>query len=71
MQAGPAGIFSHTEVFSCIYNTLKQVFKCELNKGIICIGFRRSFLLKLMDCSCFLLLICRCGALFSSYSLLC
>ncbi|KAG7028911.1 Thermospermine synthase ACAULIS5, partial [Cucurbita argyrosperma subsp. argyrosperma] len=27
MQAGPAGIFSHTEVFSCIYNTLKQVFK--------------------------------------------
>lgn len=31
MQAGPAGIFSHTEVFSCIYNTLKQVFKCEQN----------------------------------------
>ncbi|KAL8171377.1 hypothetical protein V2J09_023181 [Rumex salicifolius] len=26
-QAGPAGIFSHTDVFSCIYNTLKQVFK--------------------------------------------
>lgn len=26
-QAGPAGIFSHTEVFSCINNTLKQVFK--------------------------------------------
>ncbi|KAK3042136.1 hypothetical protein RJ639_001256 [Escallonia herrerae] len=26
-QAGPAGVFSHTEVFSCIYNTLKQVFK--------------------------------------------
>ncbi|XP_021717125.1 thermospermine synthase ACAULIS5-like [Chenopodium quinoa] len=26
-QAGPAGIFSHTEVFTCIYNTLKQVFK--------------------------------------------
>uniref|UniRef100_A0A7C9CR61 thermospermine synthase n=1 Tax=Opuntia streptacantha TaxID=393608 RepID=A0A7C9CR61_OPUST len=26
-QAGPAGIFSHTEVFSCIHNTLKQVFK--------------------------------------------
>ncbi|GAB2266628.1 amp-CoA ligase [Dionaea muscipula] len=26
-QAGPAGIFSHSEVFSCIYNTLKQVFK--------------------------------------------
>ncbi|KAF8401700.1 hypothetical protein HHK36_012646 [Tetracentron sinense] len=26
-QAGPAGAFSHTEVFSCIYNTLKQVFK--------------------------------------------
>ncbi|KAL1296263.1 hypothetical protein HN51_056983 [Arachis hypogaea] len=26
-QAGPAGIFSHTEVFSSIYNTLKQVFK--------------------------------------------
>ncbi|GAB4851105.1 amp-CoA ligase [Ancistrocladus abbreviatus] len=26
-QAGPAGIFSHTEVFSCIYNTIKQVFK--------------------------------------------
>jgi len=25
-QAGPAGIFSHTEVFSCIYNTLKHVF---------------------------------------------
>ncbi|KAL2487017.1 Thermospermine synthase ACAULIS5 [Abeliophyllum distichum] len=25
-QAGPAGIFSHTEVFSCIYNTLRQVF---------------------------------------------
>ena len=28
-QAGPAGIFSHTEVFSCIYNTLRQVFKCK------------------------------------------
>ncbi|KAJ6351221.1 hypothetical protein OIU78_007200 [Salix suchowensis] len=26
-QAGPAGIFSHTEVFSCICNTLRQVFK--------------------------------------------
>ncbi|PWA73253.1 polyamine aminopropyltransferase [Artemisia annua] len=26
-QAGPAGVFSHTEVFSCIFNTLKQVFK--------------------------------------------
>ncbi|XP_057546425.1 thermospermine synthase ACAULIS5-like [Amaranthus tricolor] len=26
-QAGPAGIFSHTEVFSSIYNTLKHVFK--------------------------------------------
>ncbi|CAN0856728.1 Thermospermine synthase ACAULIS5 [Linum grandiflorum] len=28
-QAGPAGIFSHTEVFTCIYNTLRQVFKCK------------------------------------------
>ncbi|KAI7726003.1 hypothetical protein M8C21_020678 [Ambrosia artemisiifolia] len=26
-QAGPAGVISHTEVFSCIFNTLKQVFK--------------------------------------------
>ncbi|KAK1380026.1 thermospermine synthase ACAULIS5-like [Heracleum sosnowskyi] len=26
-QAGPAGVFSHAEVFSCIYNTLRQVFK--------------------------------------------
>ncbi|XP_044498533.1 thermospermine synthase ACAULIS5-like [Mangifera indica] len=26
-QAGPAGIFTHTEVFSCIYNTLRHVFK--------------------------------------------
>ncbi|XP_068647395.1 thermospermine synthase ACAULIS5-like [Aristolochia californica] len=26
-QAGPAGAFTHTEVFSCIYNTLRQVFK--------------------------------------------
>ncbi|XP_073005432.1 thermospermine synthase ACAULIS5-like [Typha latifolia] len=26
-QAGPAGIFSHTEVFSCIYNTLRHVFR--------------------------------------------
>ncbi|KAK8953236.1 Thermospermine synthase ACAULIS5 [Platanthera guangdongensis] len=26
-QAGPAGVFSHTEVFSCIYNTLRLVFK--------------------------------------------
>ncbi|KAF2285381.1 hypothetical protein GH714_003343 [Hevea brasiliensis] len=25
--AGPVGIFSHTEVYSCIYNTLRQVFK--------------------------------------------
>ncbi|CAK9150845.1 unnamed protein product [Ilex paraguariensis] len=25
--AGPAGVFSHKEVFSCIYNTLRQVFK--------------------------------------------
>ncbi|CAN6453594.1 unnamed protein product [Victoria cruziana] len=28
-QAGPAGALSHTEVFSCIYNTLRQVFKCR------------------------------------------
>ncbi|KAG8635969.1 hypothetical protein MANES_16G084600v8 [Manihot esculenta] len=27
-QAGPAGIFTHKEVFSSIYNTIKQVFKC-------------------------------------------
>eukprot|EP01018_Ginkgo_biloba_P032663 Gb_20119 [translate_table: standard] len=26
-QAGPAGVLTHTEVFSCIYNTLRQVFK--------------------------------------------
>ncbi|KAI4337179.1 hypothetical protein L6164_015626 [Bauhinia variegata] len=26
-QAGPAGIFTHKEVFTCIYNTIKQVFK--------------------------------------------
>ncbi|PKA52528.1 Thermospermine synthase ACAULIS5 [Apostasia shenzhenica] len=26
-QAGPAGVFSHTEVFSCIYNTLRNVFR--------------------------------------------
>lgn len=26
-QAGPAGALSHTEVFSCIYNTLRHVFK--------------------------------------------
>ncbi|THU61251.1 hypothetical protein C4D60_Mb07t21330 [Musa balbisiana] len=26
-QAGPAGVFSHTEVFSCIYNTLRHVFR--------------------------------------------
>ncbi|KAI4380846.1 hypothetical protein MLD38_006988 [Melastoma candidum] len=26
-QAGPAGIFTHQEVFSSIYNTLKQVFR--------------------------------------------
>ncbi|GAB2217632.1 hypothetical protein Droror1_Dr00000834 [Drosera rotundifolia] len=26
-QAGPAGVFTHAQVFSCIYNTLKQVFK--------------------------------------------
>ncbi|KAG9457319.1 hypothetical protein H6P81_001827 [Aristolochia fimbriata] len=26
-QAGPAGVLSHKEVFSSIYNTLKQVFK--------------------------------------------
>ncbi|CAN6453592.1 unnamed protein product [Victoria cruziana] len=29
-QAGPAGALSHTEVFSCIYNTLRQVFKYVL-----------------------------------------
>lgn len=28
-QAGPAGIFTHKEVFSSIYNTIKQVFKCN------------------------------------------
>ena len=28
MQAGPAGVFTHTEVFSCIYNTLRHVFRC-------------------------------------------
>ncbi|CAL0332197.1 unnamed protein product [Lupinus luteus] len=26
-QAGPAGIFTHKEVFTSIYNTIKQVFK--------------------------------------------
>jgi thermospermine synthase len=26
-QAGPAGIFTHKEVFTSIYNTMKQVFK--------------------------------------------
>jgi len=26
-QAGPAGVLTHTEVFSSIYNTLRQVFK--------------------------------------------
>lgn len=29
-QAGPAGIFTHKEVFSSIYNTIKQVFKYVL-----------------------------------------
>ncbi|XP_031259406.1 thermospermine synthase ACAULIS5 [Pistacia vera] len=29
-QAGPAGIFSHKEVFSSIHNTIKQVFKYVL-----------------------------------------
>jgi hypothetical protein len=27
MQAGPAGILSHREVYSSIYNTLRQTFK--------------------------------------------
>ncbi|KAK7366775.1 hypothetical protein VNO80_08772 [Phaseolus coccineus] len=27
LQAGPAGIFIHKEVFTSIYNTIKQVFK--------------------------------------------
>lgn len=35
VQAGPAGIFSHTEVFSCIYNTLRQVFKCGYNLTLL------------------------------------
>ncbi|KAL0327449.1 UNVERIFIED_CONTAM: Thermospermine synthase ACAULIS5 [Sesamum angustifolium] len=26
-QAGPAGVFTHKEVFSSIYNTIRQVFK--------------------------------------------
>eukprot|EP01018_Ginkgo_biloba_P033655 Gb_38598 [translate_table: standard] len=29
-QAGPAGVLTHTDVFSSIYNTLKQVFKYVL-----------------------------------------
>ncbi|XP_028062023.1 thermospermine synthase ACAULIS5 [Camellia sinensis] len=29
-QAGPAGVFTHKEVFSSIYNTIKQVFKYVL-----------------------------------------
>lgn len=29
-QAGPAGVFTHKEVFSSIYNTMKQVFKYVL-----------------------------------------
>ncbi|KAF8393554.1 hypothetical protein HHK36_021798 [Tetracentron sinense] len=33
-QAGPAGVFTHKEVFSSIYNTLKQVFKCESSHSI-------------------------------------
>jgi thermospermine synthase len=28
-QAGPAGVLTHKEVFSSIYNTLRHVFKCE------------------------------------------
>ncbi|RYR59632.1 hypothetical protein Ahy_A05g025535 [Arachis hypogaea] len=31
-QAGPVGIFSHTEVFSSNYNTLRQVFKSTINR---------------------------------------
>ncbi|KAE8664364.1 Thermospermine synthase ACAULIS5 [Hibiscus syriacus] len=31
-QAGPAGIFTHKEVFSSIYNTIRQVFKCKILK---------------------------------------
>ncbi|KVH93598.1 Spermidine/spermine synthase family [Cynara cardunculus var. scolymus] len=34
-QAGPAGVFSHTEVFSCIFNTLKQVFKCKFSSYLL------------------------------------
>ncbi|KAL2487061.1 Thermospermine synthase ACAULIS5 [Abeliophyllum distichum] len=29
-QAGLAGVFTHKEVFSSIYNTIKQVFKCHV-----------------------------------------
>lgn len=29
IKAGPAGIFTHKEVFTSIYNTIKQVFKCK------------------------------------------
>jgi thermospermine synthase len=37
-QAGPAGIFTHKEVFTSIYNTMKQVFKCKQIKAcFVCV----------------------------------
>lgn len=68
LQAGPAGVFSHTEVFSCIYNTLRHVFRCEW-----CHRFhsepwcgRIYLLVKLMTA-----FFCRCCALLCSHSLVC
>lgn len=36
VQAGPAGILTHKEVFTSIYNTIKQVFKCKTLIQAIC-----------------------------------
>lgn len=68
-QAGVAGILSHKEVFTSIYNTLKQVFKCKT------VSFK-PFCWVLIKISCFsnvfpCLFLCRCGAIHSSRTILC
>ena len=70
LQAGPAGVFSHTEVFSCIFNTLKQVFKCKFQDTCF------TYLLSSRKISSICLLISmqmmnRCRAILSPHSFLC
>lgn len=82
MQAGPAGIFTHKEVFTSIFNTIKQVFKCKYLPYIytrthiyiyICMDvYIQPKKLAYVPWSYFLKhVFCRCGGICSSHTIFC